>query len=114
MNRAYVRLHESGLAHSAECWDDSGQLIGGLYGVQIGKAFFGESMFSLESGASKEAFAHFAPVLFESGITVIDCQMHTQHLSAFGAIQMERETFEQHLDASCALPLHLSIPTILT
>lgn len=97
MKAAYIRLHQSGYAHSAELWDDEGKLAGGLYGVMLGKVFFGESMFSRSSGASKEVFAKFADMLFRKGVMLIDCQMHTEHLARFGAVEMARTEFERYL-----------------
>ena len=93
---AYSALHTSGFAHCVEAWHD-GQLVGGLYGVAIGNAFFGESMFSLMSGASKIAFASLVVQLNAWGYTLIDCQMHTEYLASFGAQEVERHSFERQL-----------------
>lgn len=104
MQKAYIRLHEAGHAHSFECWypDAQGglQLAGGLYGVQIGRVFYGESMFARQSDASKIAFACAVPYLAECGIELIDCQMHTAHLARFGS---ERMPFEDFQTALCSL-----------
>ncbi|MGQ5523515.1 leucyl/phenylalanyl-tRNA--protein transferase [Chitinimonas sp. PSY-7] len=89
---AYCQLHEQGWAHSAECWMD-GELAGGLYGVAIGKMFYGESMFAHRSDASKIAFVHLVRWLEESGFGLIDCQMRTAHLSRFGAREISRDVF---------------------
>ena len=87
---AYLHLHELGHAHSVEVWID-GALAGGLYGVAIGRAFFGESMFSRVTGASKIAFAHLSRYLERKGFAVIDCQMETPHLASLGAQPMPRQ-----------------------
>ena len=104
MQKAYIRLHEAGHAHSFECWypDMQGglQLAGGLYGVQIGRVFYGESMFARQSDASKIAFACAVPYLAECGIELIDCQMHTAHLARFGS---ERMPFYDFQTALCSL-----------
>ena len=93
---AYVRLHDAGYAHSIEAWHND-KLVGGLYGVAIGKAFFGESMFSLMSGASKMAFSSLIVQLNAWGYTMVDCQMHTNYLASFGATEIQREKFEKNL-----------------
>jgi leucyl/phenylalanyl-tRNA--protein transferase len=92
MHRAYVALHEAGHAHSAEAWRD-GRLVGGLYGVAIGRVFFGESMFAREDDASKIAFVHLARRLQAAGFALIDCQQDTAHLRRFGAQPIAREEF---------------------
>lgn len=89
---AYVALHERGLAHSAEAFLD-GELVGGLYGVSLGSAFFGESMFAEAPDASKVAFATLVQHLSTWGIDLIDCQVHTEHLERFGATAWPREQF---------------------
>lgn len=96
MIQAYCQLHTKGLAVSCELMDNS-ELVGGLYGVLIGEVFFGESMFSHQSNASKLAFAQFAQYLFANGIKLIDCQMHTQHLAQFGGVMLNRDEFEPYL-----------------
>lgn len=98
MIEAYCRLHEQGYAHSIETINANGQLVGGLYGIAIGKAFFGESMFSLESNASKVAFATFATALFESGFELIDCQVETDYLASFGGFTVDRDAFSAKLN----------------
>lgn len=100
MKLAYLRMNINGMALSAEYWDERGNLSGGLYGVLIGSAFYGESMFSAISNASKITFACFADALFNAGVNIIDCQMHTDHLAGFGAEEIDRERFEQRLSAS--------------
>lgn len=101
MQRAYIRLHELAHAHSFECWypDNEGrlQLAGGLYGVQIGRVFFGESMFARQSDASKITFAHAVPHLADCGIELIDCQMDTAHLARFGSEAISFHTFQTAL-----------------
>lgn len=92
MLHAYCRLHELGIAHSVEYWVDK-QLMGGLYGLNIGGAFFGESMFSKTSNASKVAFTHLCQLCNELGIEMIDCQVHNSHLASLGAIELDREDF---------------------
>lgn len=105
MKRAYVRLHQLGYAHSAEAWVGD-QLAGGLYGVALGKAFFGESMFSLARDASKVAFAHLVWRLDGWGYRMIDCQMHSAHLARLGATNIPRDDFLALLDESLAQPAH--------
>jgi leucyl/phenylalanyl-tRNA--protein transferase len=100
MKRAYIRLHEEGLAHSVESWYD-GQLVGGLYGVALGKVFFGESMFTRRTDASKVAFVHLVRQLQRWGYAVIDCQVHTTHLESLGAETIPREQFSTLLDQWC-------------
>ncbi len=92
MYEAYIRLHEMGYAHSVEVWQDK-KLVGGLYGVSLGHVFFGESMFSRLSNASKAAFIHLVSRLKPLGFDLIDCQVYTQHLARFGAQQVPRSTF---------------------
>ncbi|MBS1661055.1 MAG: leucyl/phenylalanyl-tRNA--protein transferase [Bacteroidetes bacterium] len=94
---AYIRLHEAGYAHSAEAWLD-GELVGGLYGIRMGKVFFGESMFSKASNASKYAFIQFVNRLKEDGVTLIDCQVYTEHLESLGARMIPRSDFTSMLE----------------
>jgi leucyl/phenylalanyl-tRNA--protein transferase len=89
---AYCALHRAGWAHSVEIRID-GVLAGGLYGVAIGRVFFGESMFSRVPDASKMAFVHLVRTLQEAGFELIDCQMATAHLASLGAINMPRSEF---------------------
>ena len=88
----YSELHRRGHAHSVEC-RLHGQLVGGLYGVSIGAAFFGESMFSRERDASKIALVHLVARLIKGGFRLLDCQFMTEHLRSFGAIEVPREEF---------------------
>jgi leucyl/phenylalanyl-tRNA--protein transferase len=92
MARAYRHLHELGHAHSVETWID-GKLVGGLYGVAIGRIFYGESMFAHATDASKIAIAHLCRFLEQRGFAVIDCQMETAHLSSLGARPIPRSEF---------------------
>jgi leucyl/phenylalanyl-tRNA--protein transferase len=92
MIRAYCLLHQQGYAHSVETWLD-GKLVGGLYGVSIGRMFYGESMFSDVSNASKIALAHLARQLERWGFGMIDCQMSTPHLASLGAREIPRSEF---------------------
>lgn len=96
VEEAYIQLHQMGLAHSAEAWLDN-ELVGGLYGIRMGKCFFGESMFSSVSNASKYAFLSYASRLKEEGVQLIDCQVYTQHLESLGAEMISRELFMAHL-----------------
>lgn len=92
MTVAYQKLHELGHAFSAEAWQN-GELAGGLYGVRIRRIFFGESMFSRVSNASKAAFIHLVRQLRADGVQIIDCQMHTPHLESLGAESISRNAF---------------------
>lgn len=108
MQRAYRQLFELGFAHSVETWTD-GRLAGGLYGLAIGRMFYGESMFSRDSNASKIALAHLARFLGDRGFGMIDCQMSTPHLASLGAREIPRAHFMAKLqrlagDASAIEP----------
>lgn len=92
MRRAYARLHELGFAHSCEAWQGE-RLVGGLYGVSLGRAFFGESMFHVASDASKAAFVTLVRQLEAWGFDFVDCQVHTRHLERFGAVAWPRRRF---------------------
>jgi leucyl/phenylalanyl-tRNA--protein transferase len=94
---AYTRMHELGYAHSAEAWLD-GELAGGLYGIRMGNVFFGESMFSKVSNASKFAFIQYVYKLFSEGVSLIDCQVYTEHLESLGARMIPRDEFTNLLD----------------
>jgi leucyl/phenylalanyl-tRNA--protein transferase len=98
MKEAYCRLHELGYAHSIESWQNN-TLAGGLYGICLDRVFFGESMFSKVSDASKVALAFLVSLCKEKGIRLIDCQMTTKHLLRFGAKEVSREEFRQQLTA---------------
>jgi len=103
MRAGYQALHEAGLAHSVEAWRD-GELVGGLYGVSLGRMFFGESMFSRVPDASKVALAHLARQLSDWRFTLIDCQMPTPHLTSLGAKSMPRRDFLPLVAANNAYP----------
>lgn len=103
MREAYCRLHRLGHAHCVETWHQ-GQLVGGLYGVAIGRVFYGESMFTRMSDASKVALLALAAQLREWEFGLIDCQMHTSHMISLGAQDIPRRTFVDHLDRYCPLP----------
>ena len=92
MLEAYTRLHKLGFAHSVEVWQD-GELVGGLYGVSLGKVFFGESMFAKASNASKFGFISLVKKLEERGFWLIDCQQQTEHLASLGARAISRAAF---------------------
>lgn len=97
----YSRLHELGFAHSVECWKD-GALAGGLYGVALGKAFFGESMFSRETGASKVALARLVEWLKRQGFTLLDAQYVNEHLKQFGVVEISRNEYLAKLNEALA------------
>ena len=99
MQKAYTILHELGYANSAETWMD-GELVGGLYGIRLGKIFFGESMFSLQNNASKFAFINYVQQLKKENVQLIDCQLHTKHLGSLGATMIPRELFAGILAAN--------------
>jgi leucyl/phenylalanyl-tRNA--protein transferase len=90
--RLYTALHAGGHAHSIECWQN-GALVGGLYGVRLGAAFFGESMFSRQRDASKVALVHLVERLKRGGFTLLDTQFITAHLTRFGAVEIPRERY---------------------
>jgi leucyl/phenylalanyl-tRNA--protein transferase len=96
VEKAYNILHQLGIAHSAEAWK-GGTLVGGLYGIKMGKLFFGESMFSNQSNASKFAFISYVKQLEAEGIVLIDCQVNTDHLESLGAEMIDRDLFKQLL-----------------
>lgn len=100
---AYCRLHESGFAHSFEAWKD-GDLAGGLYGVSLGKCFFGESMFSYQSNSSKVALISLVDFLQKRSFELIDCQVTTDHLIRSGARQIPRKIFLKELSAALRSP----------
>jgi leucyl/phenylalanyl-tRNA--protein transferase len=98
---AYTELHRLGWAHSAESYQQ-GELVGGCYGIRLGKVFFGESMFAKQSNASKAAFLSLAQRLFADGVAFIDCQVYTNHLASLGAETMSRKAFLQLLKETLA------------
>lgn len=93
MIRAYQALHRLGFAHSVEAWDEAGQLVGGLYGVAVGRLFSGESMFADAPDASKVAFVHLVRQLDRWGFPWVDSQVHTEHLARFGALEVSRRAY---------------------
>lgn len=97
----YSALHQSGWAHSVEVWDDNGDLVGGLYGVQIGGFFAGESMFYTATDASKVGVAALVELLNRAGVTLLDTQWQTKHLKTLGVIQIDRADYLRKL--SCAI-----------
>ena len=103
IEEAYCQLHELGHAHSVETWMDN-KLVGGLYGIAIGKMFYGESMFAHVTDASKIALAHLAHFLDSQGFGLIDCQMNTPHLASLGAREIPRRQFLEHLRQLTATP----------
>ncbi|HHB92908.1 MAG TPA: leucyl/phenylalanyl-tRNA--protein transferase, partial [Thioploca sp.] len=100
MRDAYCELHDNGFAHSVEAWH-GGKLVGGLYGIALGKVFFGESMFTRVNDASKVAFANFVWQLQNWGYELIDCQVATEHLRRFGATEISRPKYRNLLDNLC-------------
>ncbi len=92
MLEAYVGLHELGIAHSVEAWKD-GELAGGLYGLSLGRCFFGESMFTRTDNASKAAFITLVRKLMELAFVIVDCQVYTAHLGSLGARHIDREDY---------------------
>ena len=107
INQAYNELHRLGIAHSAEAWLN-GNLVGGLYGVAMGRVFFGESMFHTRTDASKVAFVRLVEQLKAWDYQLIDCQIHTNHLTNFGAEEINRSYFAQLLDQYCDTPANKS------
>lgn len=101
--RLFVVLHERGHAHSIEVWRD-GRLVGGLYGLRLGAAFFGESMFSRETDASKVALVHLVARLKAGGFTLLDSQFITSHLQRFGALEIPRDEYRDRLQRAIAVP----------
>lgn len=103
MRRAYAQLHNLGYAHSVEAWEGD-RLVGGLYGVALGRVFFGESMFARATDASKVAFAHLVRQLARWNFVLIDCQVHTTHLASLGATTVSRQAFCEQLDRFAGMP----------
>jgi len=97
---AYLNLFKMGYAHSVECWENE-QLVGGLYGIAMGKVFFGESMFSQASNASKVALVYLVHYLKEMNFRLVDCQVHSNHLQSLGAKPIQRALFIKILDTYC-------------
>ena len=103
MHQAYLELHHRGYAHSVEAWQN-GELVGGLYGVAIGRIFCGESMFARVTDASKVAFVHLVEQLKSWQFELIDCQVYTDHLAGFGACEIERSRFVDYLKLYACAP----------
>lgn len=103
MKAAYCRLHTEGHAHSVEAWNGD-ELVGGLYGIDMGRIFFGESMFSLRSDASKYAFVTLLRHLGKWGYKLLDCQVQSDHLDSLGAKNIARKDFIHLLDQWCDIP----------
>lgn len=103
MRLAYVQLHALGMAHSVEAWEGD-DLVGGLYGVAVGRLYAGESMFADAPDASKVAFVHFVRQLARWGFPLVDCQVYTEHLERFGAIDLERAAYLERCAELGALP----------
>ena len=101
IKQAYSQLHKEGVAHSFEAWRE-GELVGGLYGIALGKLFFGESMFHLQRDASKVAFVHCVNQLKSQGFALIDCQVYSEHLASLGAEEISRAEFSQLLTIYCS------------
>lgn len=97
VERAFIKMHELGYAHSAEVWKND-ELVGGLYGIKLGKVFFGESMFSKQSNASRYAFIKYVQQLQQEGIQLIDCQVYTEYLESMGAVMILRKDFIKLLE----------------
>jgi leucyl/phenylalanyl-tRNA--protein transferase len=106
---AYRRLHQLGFAHSVEAWQE-GRLVGGLYGVALGGAFFGESMFNRVSNASKVALVALVQRMRARGFTLLDVQFVTEHLAQFGATEIPREEYERRLEAAIEMKCTLADP----
>lgn len=96
MQKAYIALHELGYAKSVEVWQED-RLVGGLYGIDLGYIFTGESMFSLVSNASKVAFIYLNQILKEQNYLLLDCQIYNEHLASLGAVEIPRDVFMQYL-----------------
>ncbi|MBK8628695.1 MAG: leucyl/phenylalanyl-tRNA--protein transferase [Sphingomonadales bacterium] len=96
---AVNRLHLAGCAHSIETWEE-GELVGGLYGIRLGRAFFGESMFSTRTDASKVALAHLVARLRAGGFMLLDCQFQTPHLQSLGAIEISQSAYKSRLSSA--------------
>ena len=109
---SYIALHHGGHAHSIEVRDDTGTIVGGLYGVAFDRVFCGESMFSKERDASKVALVWLVAGLKAAGYEMLDCQFMTDHLASMGAVELDRETYRQRI-AKASGPARLSLPEAL-
>jgi leucyl/phenylalanyl-tRNA---protein transferase len=108
IRKLYRDLYDMGHCHSVEAWRD-GRLVGGLYGVALEGAFFGESMFSYETDASKVALVHLLARLIAGRFTLLDCQFITEHLRQFGTIEIDRQTFHKRLDIALKAPANFLV-----
>ncbi len=104
----FVRLHEAGFTHSVEAWQGD-KLVGGLYGLALGGAFCGESMFSRERDASKICLVHLCARLWRGGFSLLDTQYVNDHLTQFGCYEVDSATYKQRLDAALLLPADFSL-----
>ena len=114
IERVFIELHRRGFAHSIECWEGD-RLAGGLYGLALGRAFFGESMVTRVRDASKVAFAHLVARLQAGGFTLLDCQFQTEHLATLGAVELPRDDYVALLGAALgdsAAGLSLGAPSV--
>jgi leucyl/phenylalanyl-tRNA--protein transferase len=105
VQKAYVKLHRLGWAHSVETWDERGHLAGGLYGIAINGLFAGESMFHRAPDASKVALVHLVDLLRDGGTTLLDVQWRTPHLASLGVIEVSRAEYHRRLREALAIPL---------
>jgi leucyl/phenylalanyl-tRNA--protein transferase len=114
IRRLYGQLYDMGHCHSVETWRD-GRLVGGLYGVALEGAFFGESMFSIETDASKVALVHLVARLLAGQFALLDCQFVTDHLRQFGTVEIDRKTFHRKLEAALRTSGDfLALPRVIT
>tara|TARA_R110002111_G_scaffold214563_3_gene277488 strand:- start:1348 stop:2061 length:714 start_codon:yes stop_codon:yes gene_type:complete len=109
MVAAYAKLHTLGFAHAVEVFDDRGALVGGLYGVALGRVFFGESMFSHTADASKVALVALVDIAKRGGIQMVDCQVENPHLNSLGARNINRLDFEQRLEQNVSVAIERDI-----
>lgn len=109
IREAYIQLHERGHCHSVEAWREN-RLVGGLYGVTLGRVFFGESMFSRETDASKVCLVHLVERLNKRGFVLLDTQFTTEHLKRFGAIDVRRIKYEKMLEDALEGPAAVFYP----
>lgn len=106
----YTALHQQGSAHSVEAWENDA-LVGGLYGVSLGGAFFGESMFSRRTDASKISLVYLVALLRACGFVLLDTQFQTAHLSQFGTLEIPRAAYHTKLAAAISRPTQLALPS---
>jgi leucyl/phenylalanyl-tRNA---protein transferase len=111
IHRHYMQLHQDGHAHSLEVWDGN-ELVGGVYGVVLGAAFFGESMFSRRTGASKIALAYLVDRLNQAGFTLFDTQFLTEHLATLGGIEISRADYRRRLEQAIDITADFHAPAL--